>query len=159
MRQFILLFISGLISLAVFSQEQNHEHNHHPELEFGLSNGLVYNTTEKEAAYGIHVHIIKTVGKSDKFGLGFGYEAIFDEHKHNAASFIFLYRPIEHLSFNFAPGISWLGTESNSFKPAMHFEGLYEWELGNFHLGPLVGIAFNTEDFHVSTGIHLAIGF
>jgi len=161
MRKYIILSVIFLLfSFLTYSQdEHNHEYNHsHPQLEFGFSNGLVYNATEKEVAYGVHVHVIKTVSKSDKFGLGLGYEAIFDDHKHNAASLILLYRPLEHLSFNFSPGVSWLATESNSLKPAMHFEGLYEWEFGIFHLGPLVGVAFNTEDFHVSTGLHLAVG-
>jgi len=162
MRYFILLTTFLAISLVSFSKEHNHEHkneHHHPELELGVSSGLVYNFTEKESAPGIHAHIIKTVSKSDKIGLGFGYEAIFDEHRHNAGSFIILYRPIEHLSFNFAPGISWLSTEEDSAKPSLHLEALYEWEFGNFHIGPLLGFASNFEDFHGSVGLHVAIGF
>ena len=160
MRQVILLLFFILSSIVAFSQDHDdHLEHHHPELEFGFSNGVVYNFTEKEAAYGIHLHVIKTVSKSDKFGLGFGYEAIFDDHKHNAASFILMYRPIEHLLFNFSPGFSWLATQNNSLKPSIHFEGLYEWEFGNFHMGPLVGIASNFEDLHGSVGLHLAIGF
>ncbi|MFC2151373.1 hypothetical protein ACFLSE_02505 [Bacteroidota bacterium] len=160
MRQFLLLLAFLIVSQFLYSQEHEHEEeHHHPELEFGFSAGFVYNLTEKEAAPGIHVHVIKTVSKSDKIGLGLGYERIFDDHKHNAASFIILYRPIDHLFFNIAPGISWLTTESNSAKLSMHIEGLYEWEFGSFHLGPFIGIAFNSEDFHASVGLHLAIGF
>lgn len=161
MRRIIWLLSLISIGLIAYSQDHDHqeEHHHHPEVEIGVSNGIVYNFTEKEAAYGIHVHVVKTVNKSDKFGLGFGYEAIFDDHRHNAVSFIILYRPINQFSLNFSPGISWLSTEKDSAKPSLHLEALYEWKLGIFHVGPLVGVASNFEDFHGSVGLHLAIGF
>jgi hypothetical protein len=162
MRFFILLTTFLTLSFYSLSQEHDHQHDvehHHPELELGFSSGAVYNFTEKEIAPGIHIHIIKTVSKTDMIGIGFGYEAIFDDHKHNAASFIILYRPFEHVSFNFAPGISWLSTEEDSAKPSLHLEALYEWEFGNFHIGPLLGLASNFEDFHGSIGLHFAIGF
>jgi hypothetical protein len=125
----------------------------------GISGGVVYNFTEKEAAPGIHIHFIKTLSKSDKLGVGFGYEAIFDDHRHNALSFIIAYRPIDQFSLNLSPGISWLSTEKDSAKPSLHVEALYEWGIGIFHVGPLVGVASNFEDFHGSVGLHLAIGF
>jgi hypothetical protein len=162
MRYFVILAMLIVLSFVVYSQEHDHkrESEHlHPEVEIGVSNGIVYNFTEKEAAYGIHVHVVKTINKSDKFGLGFGYEAIFDDHRHNAVSFIIAYRPVDQFSFNFSPGISWLSTENDSAKPSLHLEALYEWELGIFHVGPLVGVASNFEDFHGSVGLHLAIGF
>jgi len=163
MKHFFLLSIFIFASISLYSQEHNHQDEHHehehPKNEIGFSNNIVFNATENEFAYGVHLHLIRTVGKSDKFGLGLGYERIFDDHKHNSVSLIFMYRPVEHLSFNIAPGVVWLDSEENSLKPAMHIEGIYEWQLGHFHLGPLLGIAFNTEDFHASVGLHLAFGF
>ena len=162
--QFMKLKLSAFfIALILFSahakaQHEDHEHKH-AQNEIGISNNIVYNFHEKESAYSIHLHFIRTLKKNNKFGFGVGYERIFDDHKHNALSIILLYRPIEHFSVNFAPGVSWLATENNSAKPSLHLEGLYEWEFGNFHLGPLVGIAFNTEDLHASLGLHMAIGF
>ncbi|PLX15841.1 MAG: hypothetical protein C0597_08485 [Marinilabiliales bacterium] len=159
-RNTLLLLVFFFITRISYSQLHDHqEEHHHPEWELGFSSGLVHNITEKETSPGIHVHIIKTVSKTDKLGLGFGYEAIFDDHKHNAVSLIILYRPIEHVSFNFAPGISWLSTEKDSAKPSLHLEALYEWEFGNFHIGPLLGVASNLEDLHGSVGLHLAFGF
>lgn len=160
MKHFILITLFLLITTFLFSQEHDHmQEHHHPELEFGVSGGWVYNFTEKESAPGLHVHFVKTVSKTDKLGLGFGYEVIFDDHRHNSASLIFLYRPIDHLTFNIAPGISWLSTEKDSAKPSLHFEAVYEWEFGNFHVGPLLGVASNFEDLHGSVGLHLAVGF
>jgi hypothetical protein len=143
-----------LANFSLFAQEHNH-----PEIEIGLSNGLVYNFSEKEPALGIHLHLIKSLGQSDHFGMGLGYEFIFDDHKHNTVSIIFLYRPIEHLSFNMAPGISFILSEKSSVAPTLHIEGLYEFEFGHFHIGPLVGFAISTEDIHASVGLHLAFGF
>jgi len=161
MKQFLLVSIFIFTSIYLYSQEHDHfeDHHHHPENEIGISNNLVFNASENEYAYGLHLHFVRTISESDKIGFGLGYERIFDDHKHNSASLIFMYRPIESLSLNFAPGIIWLESESNSINPAIHIEGLYEWQLGNFHLGPLVGIAFNPEDFHASLGLHLAFGF
>jgi hypothetical protein len=163
MKQVFLSLIFIFSSFLVYSQDQNfqdeHHHHEHPKNEIGFSNNIVFNTHENEFAYGVHLHFVRTIGKSDKFGLGLGYERIFDDHKHNSANLLFIYRPVDYLSINLAPGVVWLDEESNSVKPSMHIEGLYEWQLGNFHLGPLVGIAFNTEDFHASLGLHLAIGF
>lgn len=155
-----LTFLIATVFISFYASAQHDDHEHeHAQNEIGVSNNIVYNTHEKEVAYSIHLHFIRTLKKNEKFGLGIGYERIFDDHKHNALSIILLYRPIEHFSLNFAPGVSWLATENNSAKPSLHLEGLYEWELGSFHLGPLLGIAFNTEDFHASIGLHIAIGF
>ncbi len=153
------VFIFMSVSIAAQDHEHDHQHNHHYDYEFGISNGVVYNFTEKHLAYGAHVHFIKSIGQSHKFGIGLGYERIFDHHQHNAFNVIFHYRPLEPLSLNFAPGVSWLSTEKKSAKPAMHLEGLYEFELGRFHIGPIIGIGFNTEDLHTSVGLHLAISF
>lgn len=150
------LFVFSLITVSVKAQHEDHEH---PRREIGFSNNAVYNVSEKETAYSIHVHFVRTLEKNENFGVGLGYERIFDDHKHNAVSAIFIYRPIEHFSLNIAPGIIWLDSKKNSLKPAMHIEGLYEFELGHFHIGPLAGLGFNTEDLHVAVGLHLAIGF
>lgn len=156
---FLFVFTSTLYSQHSHdshNHEKEHEH-HHSSVEIGVSNGYVYNLTEEEGAYGIHVHLVKSIG--EKFGLGLGYEAIFDDHKHNAASLIFEYRATEHLLINFAPGVAWLATESNSAKPSLHLEGIYAWQLGVFHLGPIIGVASNFEDYHASIGLHIAVGF
>lgn len=155
-----LPFIVALFLITICAKAQHEDHDHeHPRNEIGLSNNAVYNVSEKEVAYSIHVHFVRTFEKNDHFGLGIGYERIFDDHKHNALSAILMYRPIEHFSINIAPGIIWLDSHKNSLKPAMHIEGLYEFELGHFHIGPLVGVGFNTEDLHAAFGLHLALGF
>jgi len=155
---FVFLFISVVSSAQKNDHDDQYEHSHH-HYEMGVSNGVVYNTTEKGLAFVAHAHFIKLVGRNHPFGLGLGYERIFDEHQHNALNVIFHYRPVDHWAINLAPGIVWLSSEKKSAKPALHIEGLYEFETGRFHLGPIFGISFNPEDFHVSLGLHLAFGF
>ncbi|MEO5907479.1 MAG: hypothetical protein ABIQ11_12180 [Saprospiraceae bacterium] len=42
---------------------------------------------------------------------------------------------------------------------ALHAETAYEFELSNFHLGPVLESAYDPEDFHISLGLHTGIGF
>lgn len=144
-----------------YSQDHNHDHEHehiHSKNEFGFSNNIVFNSHENEFAYGVHLHFVRTIGKSDKFGLGLGYERIFDEHGHNSVNLLVMYRPIHHLSVNLAPGVVWSDKDAH-INPSLHLEAIYEWEFGHFHIGPLVGVAINSEHFHASIGLHLAVGF
>lgn len=158
MNRFFISAFLLLNAIAAFTQDHDHAHEH-AKNEFGFSNNVVFNTHENEFAYGIHLHFVRTIRNSDKFGLGLGYERIYDDHKHNSVSLIFMYRPIHHLYINIAPGVVWLDKELNAGKPSLHLETIYEWEFGHFHIGPLLGVALNTNDFHASVGLHLAFGF
>ena len=163
MNRFFITILLIINTIFVFAQDHSHEHDYdhehkHAKNEFGFSNNLVFNSHENEFAYGVHLHFVKTMGKSDKFGLGLGYERIFDEHGHNSTNLLIMYRPIHHLSINFAPGVIWTDEDAH-IKPSLHLETIYEWELGHFHVGPLLGVAINPEHFHASIGLHIAIGF
>ena len=151
-----VLFIVIIVSCNLSAQD---EHHLHFKYEIGLSNGIVYNFNEEETAYGLHIHVIKNFGISRKVGVGIGYEAIFDEHKHNTLSILLHYKPTEHFSINLAPGVVFLESEPNTSRFALHVETIYEFEIGAFHIGPFVGAAINPEDFHASAGLHMAIGF
>ena len=93
-----------------------------------------------------------------RFGLGIGYERIFDEHRHNTIGLVGSYRPVEELCFSFSPGITFDKNSSNP-KFAMHLETSYEFEMGDFHLGPVFEIAYDPEDVHISLGLHFGYGF
>ena len=107
----ILLFVL-INTFSVLAQTESHEgHNHeqnqhqHPKNEIGVANSPVYYLKEKEFTYGLHVHYIRTIGDS-KFGLGLGYEQIFDEHEHKTIGFVASYRPFHGFSVNLSPGIT-----------------------------------------------------
>lgn len=148
----VLLFSANLL-FAQHSEEVKHIHKHHQN-EIGLVNSPVYFVKAKEFAYGLHIHYIRSLHES-KFGIGMGYERIFDEHKHNTIGIIGSFRPIDQVTINLSPGITFEDEESSEINFAMHLEGSYDFEFHNFHIGPVLGFAYDPEDFHISLGLHI----
>lgn len=91
--------------------------------------------------------------------MGLGYERIFDEHKHNFIGAEINYRPIHSLTLNLSPGIVFEGKEDVEKDFGLHFEMAYEFELGIFHLGPVVEVAWHANNYHISLGVHFGLGF
>lgn len=160
--KFILLFISISFPANSFAQtppkvkEHEHTHEHHRN-EIGIANSPVYFLKEKSFSYGLHIHYVYNIQRS-KFGVGLGYERIFDEHQHNTIGIVGTYRPTERLCLNVSPGLTF---EANSTSPlfALHLESSYEFEIGNFHIGPAFEFAYDPEDYHLSLGLHIGYGF
>ncbi len=151
----IIFVITGFNTLVC--QEVSHDHHEHNSNEVGIGNSIVYFVEGKELAYGMHLHYIYYIPHT-KFGLGIGYERIFDEHKHNSFGIIGTYSPVNRYYLSISPGITF-EDNSSEMKFTMHFESTYEFEIGNFHLGPVVSFAFDPEDYHFGLGIHLGYGF
>ena len=158
----LLTYLTAIFSLNSFAQSPEHSdadsgsHEHHKN-EIGISNAPVYFIKEKVFAYGLHVHYVHNIAES-KFGIGLGYERIFDEHKHNTIGLEATYRPIEKLSFDLSPGVAFEDNNSKKYF-ALHFETSYEFEMKDFHLGPAIEFAYEPEDLHISVGIHIGYGF
>jgi len=157
--KYLILF---LLPLQIFAQEVDsaekitHSDHHHHEIGIGIS--PVYFVKEKVLSSGLHVHYQYNLPDT-KFGVGAGFERIFDTHKHNTFSLIFSYRPVDQLSFSISPGLASENNEFDKSHLAMHFETAYEFEIHNFHLGPVFEIAADKEDLHISLGLHLGFGF
>lgn len=154
----LFLIILASLSTNLYSQdkqEHNHEHEHLTEL--GMANSLVYFVNEEEFAYGIHFHAVRSIPHT-KFGIGLGYERIFDEHKHNTIGVVGAYNPNNNLHLAVSPGIAFEGTEISNPRFALHLESVYDFQLGNIHLGPLLEFAYDGEGYHISLGIHLGLG-
>lgn len=137
---------------------EGHDHHEHHKNEIGIANSPVYFVKEKELSYSLHIHYSHTISAT-KFALGIGYEKIFDEHQHNSIGIVGSYRPVEGLSFNLSPGISFEGSEYSDMSFALHIETSYEWEINDFHVGPVFEFAHDSEDNHISLGIHIGYGF
>jgi hypothetical protein len=161
MKSSTLLLFASLISLHVFSQtdsHEGHEHHKHHKNEIGIANSPVYFVKEKEISYGLHLHYVRNLSET-KFGIGVGYERIFDDHEHTTFGIVGSYRPIDRWSINCAPGITYEHNEISELAFALHLETAYEWEIHNFHIGPVLELAYDPEDYHVSFGLHVGVGF
>lgn len=160
LQRILTVLVTLSISLAGLSQAHNHDHesHEHHRHELGAANSLVYFTQENTFSYGLHMHYTYSIHES-AFGLGAGYERIFDEHRHNNIGIHVIYRPVERLNLNLSPGIAFEGGGEGNPKFALHFETSYEFPINNFHLGPSVEFAYDQEDFHISMGIHIGYGF
>ena len=175
-RQILTIVVVLFLSISLNAQDHvGHDHseheidnehekmsNHaHHRNELGIALAPVYFLNEKETAFGLHVHYIRNL-KNSKFGLGFGYERIFDEHEHHTIGIVGSYRPFDNLTLNLAPGVAFEGgndEEETELKPAVHIEGTYEFLIGDIHIGPVFEIAYDPEDIHISLGIHIGLGF
>lgn len=150
----LLPFLAG----SIFAQDDGHDHGHsHHSFEIGVANAPVYFLKEKEISYGLHLHGIYTFPHT-RYGIGLGYERIFDEHEHQTIGLVGSYRLIDPLSFIVSPGITFEKEEETETAFAIHFETAYEFELGDFHIGPVAEVAYDPEDIHLSLGIHIGYG-
>ena len=93
---YFLILFAFTQTLAAQSPDSHVNSDNHKN-EIGIANSPIYIIKEKEFAYGLHAHYIRGL-KETKFGIGVGYERIFDEHKHNSIGVILSYAPIEHLA-------------------------------------------------------------
>ena len=156
----LLSVLFCLCATALFGQENvahvHHEHHDH-SLELGVALNPVYMIAEDEWTRGLHVHMVKALGES-KFGLGLGYERIFDDHKHSTAGIVGSYRFTPEWVVNISPGVTWEGAHRDELLPAVHFESAYEFLLGEIHIGPAIEYAWDPADSHFSIGVHIGLG-
>ncbi len=158
MKAAYVLILLAFTQINLAQSPDNHINSHDHKNELGIANSPVYIIKEKEFAYGLHAHYIRSF-KDTRFGMGVGYERIFDEHKHNTFGVIIQYNPVEHLVLSFSPGITFRDIHASGLHFGLHFETLYEFEIGIFHIGPVAEFAYNIEDYHISLGVHLGFGF
>ena len=93
------------------------------------------------------------------FGLGFGYEVIFSEHRHQNVMIQLGFFPWKGLAVTLSPGILFHREETVERKLSLHLEAVYEFHAGFFEIGPAVGAAVAGGDVHLTLGIHIGKGF
>lgn len=156
----LLLILAGQKAKAQSHEhgQEDHEQHVHPKNEIAVANSMVYMGGEDEFAYGLHLHYIRSI-KESRFGYGLGYEQIFDDHLHRNIGIVGSFRLVHSLILNVAPGITFIGGENAEKTFALHVEANYEFEIGDFHIGPLLEYAYSGHGYHISIGLHLAYTF
>jgi hypothetical protein len=158
MKTLYILVLLALTQTLTAQSPDRHVNSDNHKNELGIANSPIYIINEKEFAYGLHAHYIRSF-KETRFGIGVGFERIFDEHKHNTIGVILSYAPIEHLALSLSPGITFNENNASDLHFGLHLETLYEFEIGIFHIGPVAEFAYSIDDYHVSLGVHLGFGF
>jgi hypothetical protein len=153
----LLLFLFPFLKSNAQSDDHTHSHYDHKN-EIGIANAPVYFLKEKELSYAMHIHLVRRFQETD-WAYGLGYEKIFDEHNHQTYSGVLSYRPTERWVFNAAPGVTFEENDTSELNFALHIESSYEFELGDFHIGPAAELAYDPEDIHFSIGLHVGYGF
>ncbi len=160
----LLTFLTTIISFNILAQSDEgtlektdaHNHDHHKN-EIAIATSPAYFVKEKTLSYSLHMHYVYSIPKT-KFGIGAAYERILADPKHHTFGLVTSYRPIEQLSLTLSPGITF---EDNDPAPffSLHTEMSYEFELGDFHIGPAFEFAYDPNDYHISLGLHVGYGF
>ena len=155
-KQFWLIPALVGLTLIVSGQTESHHHHDTHRNEIGIANAPVYFTREKTVAYEFHLHYIHRLPET-KFGIGLGYERIFDAHRHQTVGLVGNFAPFDRLNLAIAPGVAFEKDGEKHF--TTHLETSYDFDVHGFHLGPAFEIAIDREDIHLSLGLHVGIGW
>ena len=151
----ILFFLCNLQMLSA----QDHSHSHE-NFHVGLGVTEAYSTGHNEFNPGIHLHLMKSIGHANFWKVGLGYEFLNGDEKHHSFYLPLAMQLFEGFTLSVAPGVVMAKEDGvNESLLSGHVEGLYEFELGPLHLGPLIGFGFNRHESHIGLGIHAGFGF
>jgi hypothetical protein len=154
----LFMSTSAFSQLSTEDTSHSHELEHHHGDEVGVAIGIVPIPEENEIALGMHLHYIKGIGKKKIYGLGLSFETIFDEHRHYTFSIVNQFRIYKGLIASYAPGLLLIKEESGiEYQFAQHFEIAYEFNIGHFHVGPLVDLSIEKAGMHYMAGLHFGI--
>ena len=132
-------------------------HEHSPN-EIGSCLSYVYQSSEGTSDPAIHLDYTRALNESD-FSLGFSFEKIFSENQHLSAGISLDYEIIDNLTFAASPLIIWENENGWTSKFALHLEVNYGIEIGQLHIGPLIGYATEFGDYHIGGGLHVGFHF
>ena len=170
------IFVLLLLPIECRSEDldTHHHYNHHSDsFEFGFSLEYTYLDEESEehddgenheshdgseSVMGLHAHVIRGLpgeGIQKYFGIGLGGEVLFTEDPHYGLMGSLAIYPWHEWVIMVSPGVEFAKHESSyESEFAMHYELSYGFEVGDYHIGPVVGFAHTQDAEHYSAGIH-----
>lgn len=158
---FLLIILNCLFIIPVSSQEKGNEHIHeHHNYHIGIGFAGSHISGEKGIDPGFHLHFLRQIGEQRNWGVGVGFETLIKDNLHNSVNFLVNYHLFHFVSLNAGPGLVFEKlNDKTEIAPAFHTEAVFEFDLNEIHIGPMVGFGFDKEDSHISLGIHLGFGF
>lgn len=126
--------------------------------EFGGGYDLVRINGEQTWTTGAHAHYAYMMG-GGRYGVGAGFEMIFDEHKHKTIGAVIAYRPLYPMTVLLLTGATWDNIPFSEVRLAVQGEILYEWAWRNLHFGPSLRYSYDPDDTRYSLGVHIGAGF
>lgn len=153
---FIFILILSLNSTNLLSAGSD-IHEHSPN-EIGTCLSYVYQSSEGSFSPALHLDYSRAISEID-FSLGISFEKIFSSNNHLSAGISLDYEVIDNLTFAAAPLIIWENENGWSTKFALHLEVNYGFEIGQLHVGPLIGYATEFGDYHIGGGLHVGYHF
>ena len=157
----IIFFFIPLIQIN--AQENEHkssevtEHKKEPGLEIVLSGLFNYNSESENFDSAAEFHI--TYWTTHKWAFGIGYSIVFEEESrigHELAALI-SHKPWPFLTVNVGPNFS-LPNSHKDTEVSAYIEGEFNFKLGEFHIGPLVGTLIG-EHVRPFVGVHFGYEF
>lgn len=110
---------------------------------------------------GIHIHVGKRLGQHGilaHLSLGVGGEAIVAEHEHYALMGFASAHPWRGLVLSVGPGIEWAEHEGEwESQYSTHLEAAYVFDVGEWHIGPVIDYSWTDHGAHFTAGVHFGI--
>jgi hypothetical protein len=179
---FLTALILLLPGQGVAESSRHHHHDHHGDgFEFGVSLEYAYlkedhgedeeegeeehehevhgEHDESESVPGLHLHLIKGIssdGIGKHFGVGLSGEVLFTDDPHYSVMGSLAIYPWSEWNLLLSPGVEFASHEGSYEREfSMHYELGYSWQVGEYHIGPVIGFAHTKDSEHYSAGIHL----
>ncbi|OVE75850.1 hypothetical protein BVX97_03320 [bacterium E08(2017)] len=110
---------------------------------------------------GIHVHVGKRLGTEgilSHISLGVAAETIVAEHEHYALMAFASVYPWRGLVLSVGPGVEWAEHEGEMESAySTHLEAAYVFDVGSWHIGPVLDFSKTNDSEHFTAGIHFGI--
>ena len=126
--------------------------------EIAMSTGPFYSIGEGSVLYGLMIQYIRKI-RNSRFGLGLGYEKLWDRNKHSTVGLVGVCRPVENLAISALVGVTYLSQPESNSTFGVHTEIAYRVQWKYLLVGPFSELGYSNKSAHVSIGIKAGLKF